>query len=309
MQHADRAPRRAAAASASISSDGLSAKTSTSAPAAERSSAFQAAAGVPPASTARLPASAKKTGRRASGSMRGVRRLNGLRDGVHGDDPLELGQARAAIGAGAQASADVGDVRAAPDATASRTLSTPTPKQAQITGPLSAGIAVETRRTDRPPPSAMSAAASNTSASGGGMSAGPRQMQLRSRRRRKPQRGSSRPSSCSASAASAASKRSAKSCQTIGPWLGARRYSAPSAMATRAHQVPFGSAIGRRARRETAQVERRPARSPPASPWLPAGRRTDRSAARHEIADPARRTRSRRSSGSARTASPAAGLR
>src|SRR5206468_13110109 len=66
-----------------------SAKTSTSAPAADNSSAFHAAADPLPASSARLPASARKTGSRASASMRGGRisdrkstRLNSSHDQI-----------------------------------------------------------------------------------------------------------------------------------------------------------------------------------------------------------------------------------
>src|SRR5436309_12428102 len=103
------APCGGLAATASISSESSLASTSTFAPAAESSSAFQAAAGVPPASTTRLPASAKNTGSRASCPMRGLRVSVGVRDVLTNDDPLELRQTRPAIGAGAQTAADVRD--------------------------------------------------------------------------------------------------------------------------------------------------------------------------------------------------------
>src|SRR5580704_3864345 len=89
------------------SSEASGATTSTLAPAAASSSAFQAAAGVPPAITARFPARPKKTGSRASGSMRGVRVSEGVRDALIDDDPFQLRQARTAIRAGAQCPADV----------------------------------------------------------------------------------------------------------------------------------------------------------------------------------------------------------
>ena len=67
------APRGGAAASASISSLGAAAKTSTRAPAAESNSAFHVAAWLPPATTARLFSSAKNAGSRAKAPMRVVR--------------------------------------------------------------------------------------------------------------------------------------------------------------------------------------------------------------------------------------------
>src|SRR5258707_12252686 len=97
-------------ATARSSSLASAANTSTLAPAAASSSAFQAAAGLSPATTARLPASPKKTGSRASGSIRGVRVSEGIRDALIEDDPFELRQARAAIRAGAQRPTDVPDV-------------------------------------------------------------------------------------------------------------------------------------------------------------------------------------------------------
>src|SRR6202158_1333287 len=97
------------AAAARSSSQASVANTSTLAPAAASSSAFQAAAGVPPAITARLPARPKKTGSRASGSMRGVRASEGMRDALINDDPFQLRQARTAIRARAQRAADVPD--------------------------------------------------------------------------------------------------------------------------------------------------------------------------------------------------------
>ena len=48
-----------------MSSSGAGANTATRAPAADSSSAFQVAAAVPPATTARLPSSAKNAGNRA----------------------------------------------------------------------------------------------------------------------------------------------------------------------------------------------------------------------------------------------------
>ena len=60
-------------ASAQSSWQGRSAKTSTFAPAADKSSAFHATGAPLPAMIARLPASSKKMGSRASGCMRGER--------------------------------------------------------------------------------------------------------------------------------------------------------------------------------------------------------------------------------------------
>src|SRR5437588_10271253 len=76
---------------------------STVAPAAMSNSAFHAAAALPPATTARLPASAKNSGRRASASMRGGLASDGVRLMHY---PLQFRQAGAAIGAGAQGFAD-----------------------------------------------------------------------------------------------------------------------------------------------------------------------------------------------------------
>jgi hypothetical protein len=61
-----------APASANMSSLGSKANTSTCAPAADKSSAFQVAAALPPATTARLPLSAKNAGSRDSGAIRTV---------------------------------------------------------------------------------------------------------------------------------------------------------------------------------------------------------------------------------------------
>ncbi len=63
-------PPGASDASATMASQASSATTSTSAPAAESSSAFHTAGSPPPATITFLPARAKKTGSRASGSMR-----------------------------------------------------------------------------------------------------------------------------------------------------------------------------------------------------------------------------------------------
>src|SRR6478752_1599423 len=98
----------ACAAMSTISSLGPVAYTSTAAPAAASNSAFHAAAALPPAITTRLPPSAKNTGKRASGSMRGVRASDGVRVM---DDPLQFRQARAAVRAGAQRLADGLDIR------------------------------------------------------------------------------------------------------------------------------------------------------------------------------------------------------
>src|SRR5215831_19073757 len=68
-----------ALASASMSSPGCNAKTSTCAPAADRSSAFQVAAALPPATRARLPVSTKKAGSRAIGAIRAVTSGSGAR--------------------------------------------------------------------------------------------------------------------------------------------------------------------------------------------------------------------------------------
>jgi hypothetical protein len=68
------------AASASISSLGAAAaKTSTRAPAAESNSAFHVAAGLPPATTARLFSNAKNAGSRAKAPMRVERISAGVR--------------------------------------------------------------------------------------------------------------------------------------------------------------------------------------------------------------------------------------
>src|SRR5918997_6150120 len=76
------------------------------APAAARSFAFQAAPGLPPASTARRPCSFTKTGRTASGSRPAGCVSTGLRGKLTGDDPSQFGNAGAAIGARAQGRAD-----------------------------------------------------------------------------------------------------------------------------------------------------------------------------------------------------------
>src|SRR5437764_4517189 len=64
---------------AKTSCEGSTAYTSTRAPAADRSSAFQAAAALRPTTTARLSSSARKIGSRASASMRGAGVSRGLR--------------------------------------------------------------------------------------------------------------------------------------------------------------------------------------------------------------------------------------
>src|SRR5256885_338318 len=90
------------------------------APAAESSSAFQAAASLPPATTTRLPSSAKNNGRVESRPMRGGRAGCGIRGGgasdrlmgglgsglFRGDQTMNLRDAAAAIGAGAEARPD-----------------------------------------------------------------------------------------------------------------------------------------------------------------------------------------------------------
>ena len=79
----DRAARRLRPRRRASSSQGIGAKTSTCAPAADSNSAFHAAAAVPPATSARLPSSAKNSGSRASGSMPRRRRLRGLARRAH----------------------------------------------------------------------------------------------------------------------------------------------------------------------------------------------------------------------------------
>src|SRR5205823_11358703 len=85
---------------------------------------FQAAPGVPPATTTWRPSSAKNTGSRASGSIRGSfasGSIGVVSVVVIGEtilciellshDALDFGQAGAAFGAGAQRLADLGNVR------------------------------------------------------------------------------------------------------------------------------------------------------------------------------------------------------
>src|SRR5205085_459224 len=95
------------------------------APEAESNSAFQAAPWMPPAIMARRPSSAKNTGSRASCSIRGGRASGSMASGdlgvvsvaviggsllcmkLLGHDALDLRQAGAALGAGAERLADV----------------------------------------------------------------------------------------------------------------------------------------------------------------------------------------------------------
>src|SRR5215471_12827572 len=91
-----------------MSSDISSANTCTSAPAADSSSAFHAAAALPPATRTLLPARDRKTGSRDNGAMRGVSDIGG--NARIGDNPLELRQTRTAIGTGTQRSADSFDI-------------------------------------------------------------------------------------------------------------------------------------------------------------------------------------------------------
>src|SRR5215467_9547600 len=81
--HAERCseigPCGGAAARASNSGQQLVAYTTTDAPAAERSSTFQAAASLPPATTTRLPLRLKKTGSIASAAIRWGRVGRGAR--------------------------------------------------------------------------------------------------------------------------------------------------------------------------------------------------------------------------------------
>src|SRR5215207_2571683 len=98
------------AASAAISSETSAAKTSTLAPAADNNSAFHAAPALPPATTARLPSSAKNTGNRASGAIRPAGLSDGVREALIGHAP-QFRQARSASGPGAQNVADLLDTR------------------------------------------------------------------------------------------------------------------------------------------------------------------------------------------------------
>ena len=79
-----------AAATAIISTEISSARTSTRAPQAARSSAFQAAAASPPATSASRPVSSRKTGSRASGPIRAGRRSAGFGESRNGIDMVRL---------------------------------------------------------------------------------------------------------------------------------------------------------------------------------------------------------------------------
>ena len=79
-----------AAATAIISTEISSARTSTRAPQAARSSAFQAAAASPPATSASRPLSSRKTGSRASGPIRAGRRSAGFGESRNGIDMVRL---------------------------------------------------------------------------------------------------------------------------------------------------------------------------------------------------------------------------
>ena len=144
------------------------------------------------------------------------------------DESFQLGQARSAIGAGAQRAADLGDgSRGARRRSLARTASTPTPKHAQITGSVAPIGSFEMRAVSRAP-SVRRRRAAQPRPIAAARRPGRRTGSRRARRRRRPPRDRCRPSSCSASAASPASARCAKSCQTIGPWLVASRYSDPA---------------------------------------------------------------------------------
>ena len=96
---------------------------------------------LPPATSTRLPSSAKNTGSRASAPMRGgsgLQRACACSTGMRFmDHAPQFGQAGAAFGSGAQRQADLlGAGRLARRDRALRIASRPTPKQAQTTGPL-----------------------------------------------------------------------------------------------------------------------------------------------------------------------------